>query len=294
MEHLPLDDIDAEAIGEGETDSSSLYQPVSQSSLAADTSSTNMSTPDGTVHNAAHSKYLPEAELPPLDEGFRQSQTRTTAVPSVTSTTNPQSHLQSSLNSRISPITGNDADWELIVGHEDNAQPFLVSSMKIKSASEELWTALDEKLQGDAAVTRCSVLLPDEDVTSYEIVLNICHLRPDRCPRTIGFETLHHLADLADRYKLSVLLKASVRSWLLHLSDYQINLEDKRWLLTSWTFGLKAVFCTCLDQEIRRAQVDDDGQLIKSEAQPRLPSTCGVAIAGERIVRISDAKTLTI
>lgn len=284
------DDDDDEFLGFDSDNSSSGHQTPSHSSMVADESSTTMRTPDSSIHEASESTPPLDDDLSSPQELLRQSQPRTAVTAPGSSTTSPQNIFQGSSNPGLSSPTGDNADWELVIGIEDDAPPFRVSSQKIKNASEKLYAALWKTRQENMTLQDLPIKLPDEDVAAFKIVMHICHLRPDRCPRTINFQTLHHLADLADRYKLSVLLKASIRSWLLHLSDYQVDLEDKRWLLTSWTFGMKAVFYACLEQEIQNGQIDDDGQLSKADAQACFPSTCGVVLAGECVVQLSDAR----
>lgn len=119
------------------------------------------------------------------------------------------------------------------------------------------------------------------DIVAFSIIMHLCHYNFDKLPWSISFETLFDLAGFADEFELTRLLLPFTRPWLTQYADYKIDTTLHEWMLISWAFGLKAVFCACLHQVVQTTHVSEEGSLITAQMERRhLPIKAADMILG--------------
>ena len=150
-------------------------------------------------------------------------------------------------------------DLELIVGIDEERRHFYVSREKIKSAAPLLCAEIDERRNDKSATS--AVKLQSFDMESSRLLMLICHHRFDELLRRVSYDTILHLAGLADAFALTDLLIPFVRPWLIPFADHEVAATDIEWLSISWIFGLKGLFASCLNQLIHRSLCDEEGNI---------------------------------
>jgi hypothetical protein len=160
-----------------------------------------------------------------------------------------------------------NADIALVIGSKSVTHHFMISRPKLANAAPKLEAAL-QAIEQDNASAPSLFRLPDDvtDLTAIRVVLQLSHHDFDQLPQAIGFETLFQLAIMADRYELTRLLRPFVRPWLAAFAPAEINTSRHEWVLISWTFGLKALFCAFVDNLINSSHLSVLGDLVTIES----------------------------
>jgi hypothetical protein len=102
---------------------------------------------------------------------------------------------------------------------------------------------------------------------AFRIVMLICHYQFHELPRAVKFDTLFHLAEIADQFQVSDLLLPFVRPWLMPYVGHAVESRRYEWILISWTFGLEAVFRGYIQHLVQGARVDDGGGLVTASVE---------------------------
>jgi hypothetical protein len=125
------------------------------------------------------------------------------------------------------------ADLDLIVGRGDAAHVFYVSQGKLANAAPLFYYDLSDYLQRDLSSDREYTSLPYIGPTAFRIVMLICHYQFHELPRAVKFDTLFHLAEIADQFQVSNLLLPFVRPWLVPYVGHAVESRRYEWILIS-------------------------------------------------------------
>jgi hypothetical protein len=116
----------------------------------------------------------------------------------------------------------------------------------------------------------CRSASPDNDPTTFKIILNIIHSRTRKVPRQVTLEVLTNVCFLVDKYQLHEVVALWSDTWIESLRDeipQNLSNELAPWLSISWVFKQQDIFKNIT----RIGQRESSGQLAQGEGEQNLP-----------------------
>jgi hypothetical protein len=133
-----------------------------------------------------------------------------------------------------------EPDITFLVGPRGNQKRFQIASAVVKMYSP-VWKTMLDKNKGWAESTMSEISFPEDDPTSFHIILAIFHAKFALLPKTVDLDDLLNLADRVDKYALVVnAIKPHLSTWIAQLRTAKD--DAAYWPLIAWTFGLRDVF----------------------------------------------------
>jgi hypothetical protein len=124
----------------------------------------------------------------------------------------------------------------------------LVSSQTMMMVSPVFKAMLkpDGLKEGKALATgKAEIPLPDDDLSAFQILLNVCHHRTKQVPRTVDLQTMKNIAILVDKYQLQEAVVLYGVLWIDKLREslpQSFSPEISPWLSIAWVFRLSVEF----------------------------------------------------
>ena len=130
------------------------------------------------------------------------------------------------------PIDPN-GDLTLIVGIDDEARTFCVSSNAMRLASP-VWRAMLSPQNGFKEATSGEITFPDDDPQALLVVLLACHLRFQDIPEQLKFTDLVNLCVLCDKYDCVTLLRPWLSAWMASWKSSVGKTGYEGWVFIAW------------------------------------------------------------
>jgi hypothetical protein len=110
------------------------------------------------------------------------------------------------------------------------------------------------------------VPLPDDEPTSWKIILDIIHHNTRSVPQQVDLQTMTNIAVLVDKYQLGDLLWLHAGIWINHLKKSlpkPLAADLVPWLCISWVFKLETEFkhLTCIPLRLSTGDLQNDRDL---------------------------------
>jgi hypothetical protein len=157
--------------------------------------------------------------------------------------------------------------------------PMFVSSRHMMLVSLVFRTMLSgnfKERREPASDGKVQVPLPNEDPTSFAIVLDIVHSRNRRVPKHVDLELLTRISIIVDKYQMVEAVESFSDGWIERLkkdmpTTYGLFGDESkrkfhRWMPIAWVFNLQSEFKS-VTQVVARAT----GAGLKNEIDSRLP-----------------------
>lgn len=106
---------------------------------------------------------------------------------------------------------------------------------------------------------KVDIELPDDDVDTFRIILNIIHGRNRSVPRTIDLNCLTQIAVLVDKYQMVEAVESYSGSWILAL---KFPMQERycsdlgKWICVSWVFDLASDFAALTRLAVQQSPGD--------------------------------------
>ncbi|KAI8307384.1 hypothetical protein K4K61_003578 [Colletotrichum sp. SAR11_59] len=166
-------------------------------------------------------------------------------------------------------------DLQLRVGsdHADHPTIFLVCSKTLARSSpvlkKMLYGGFAESLSAQEKKEDWVVDLPDDEPSSFKLLLHIMHSNFSQVPHEISLESLFQLVVVLDKYDSIALIRPWASSWLRDIKD---STEYPMALHIAWELGLENAFHHFMTVLVQKVFVDEEGELSYYERLlPRWP-----------------------
>ncbi|KAE9572328.1 hypothetical protein CGMCC3_g11745 [Colletotrichum fructicola] len=166
-------------------------------------------------------------------------------------------------------------DLQLRVGSDHAGHPtiFLVCSKTLARSSpvlkKMLYGGFAESLSAQEKKEDWVVDLPDDEPSSFKLLLHIMHRNFSQVPQEISLESLFQLVVVLDKYDSIALIRPWASSWLRDIKD---STEYPMALHIAWELGLENAFHHFMTVLVQKAFVDEEGELSYYERLlPRWP-----------------------
>jgi hypothetical protein len=135
----------------------------------------------------------------------------------------------------------------------------------------------DEMREGqDVAVVRAEgevQMCDDEDPYAFEMLLDICHHRTRRVPKTVDLDIMTNIATLVSKYQMHEAVELYADLWLDELKEsipQSFNEDVIAWLSIAWVFKLPVEF-----KHLTRIAARETGEKLATEGLPIPDSILG-------------------
>lgn len=136
-----------------------------------------------------------------------------------------------------------------------------VSSKSMRLASP-VWSKMldpDSNFKEGSCLPDGQISLED-DYKALLVILNIAHLRFQKLPRVMDFETLLQLAVISDKYDCIALVLPWLQKWVDPLMPDVEKPGNEEWLFIAWVFGYDDIFERLAGKLVRDSTLDKDGE----------------------------------
>ena len=169
-------------------------------------------------------------------------------------------------------------DLTLIVGADDDAKSFLVSS-KVLSVASPVWRAMLSTRNGFKEAGSEEIVFPDDDPEALRIVLLACHLSFPKVPKMVDLIDLANLCTICDKYDCISLIQPWFSAWASQSLHYVGENGYERWVFIAWVMGDVDVFKRATNRVVLRCRTNKSGQCLSGDGKRVLddPLTPGFA-----------------
>ena len=155
-------------------------------------------------------------------------------------------------------------DLTLVVGADDDAQSFLVSS-KILSVASPVWRAMLSNRNGFVEAGSEEVVFPDDNPEALSIVFLVSHLRFQEVPRKVEFQQLIDLCTVCDKYDCMSLLGPWFSTWTTPWLKHVGENGYEGWAFIAWVAGDVDVFKRTTDDIVLKCTTNKLGQCLTED-----------------------------
>ena len=156
-----------------------------------------------------------------------------------------------------------DGDLDVVVGLEDEAKTFHVSS-KVMCLTSKAWRAMLSHGFKETNSGADPVTFPEDDTYAFFIILLASHLKFHMLPSSIDFEQLFHLCVLGDKYDCIRVLRPWLTSWISPWKDRMLHEWYEEWAFISWAVGDVGKFKSMTERLLLKCKTNDSNQCIAS------------------------------